>query len=475
MKKEILDRSTVSFRMTVLFVTLFSIALVTALLLVYAALSRTSQVIMDDTLRLEADEFEVLYTINGIEGLKDMLIAESVAEGTENAFYILLSPEMEVLVSTDMTAFAYITEDGRISPEFAEGLLPGEERFFTLYNEPHREYVRLYIKKYDDGTVMEIGENMWAEQLLLKKTRNIFFISSLSILFIGTVVFWNIIRRTMKGVTNITTTVSNIGRNDLVSRVPQSHRGAEIDDLAEAFNRMLERIAVLIGEMQDITNNVAHYLRTPIARIRGTAESVYFTDDATGQSKESLAAIIQECDRLTMMIQVMLEIASVESATNGISEAHIDVHAMLEEIVDLFQPVAETGKIFLDHESTESGLLIRGNPALISGAVANLVDNAVKYTPAGGTVRIGSRRVDGIAEISVSDTGVGISREDRPHVFEKFYRGDRVGSTVGNGLGLSYVQAVARKYRGTVRIDDPEKAGTTFTLVFPVVTEHGEQ
>jgi len=461
--------------MTVLFMTVFSVALITAFVLVYVALSHELQSILDDSLKLEANEFEVLYGISGIEGLKDMLIAESIAEGIDNAFYIFLSPAMEVIASTDTAAFEHIIQNGHIPAELYKTIQEGEEELLTLYNEPQHEHIRVLIKKFDDGTVLEIGETMRVERLVLAKTRNIFLISSLCILLIGSVVFWNIIIRTMRGVTRITTTVSNIGRDDLVSRVPLAHRGAEIDDLAEAFNRMLERIAVLIGEMQDITNNVAHYLRTPIARIRGTAETIYFNEESNMPEKDSIGSIIQECDRLTMMIQVMLEIASVESATNGSSEGRIDVNAIIEEILDLFQPFAETNEITLDHEFSESKLTIHGNTALFSGAVANLVDNAVKYTPPNGAVIIRSRMVDGKAEISVSDTGGGISTEDIPHIFEKFYRGSQVGNTIGNGLGLSYVQAVARRYNGMVRIDDTRVTGSTFTLVFPVVIEHEEQ
>ena len=378
---------------------------------------------------------------------------------------------MEVIASTDTTAFEYITQEGQIPAEFYETIQEGEEKLLTLYNEPQHEHIRVLIKKFDDGTVLEIGETTRIERLVLAKTRNIFLISSLCILLVGSVVFWNIIIRTMRGVTQITKTVSNIGRNDLVSRVPSVNRGAEIDDLAEAFNRMLERIAVLIGEMQDITNNVAHYLRTPIARIRGTAETVYFNEDDTIPSKDSIGTIIQECDRFTMIIQVMLEIASIESATSGNSEGPVDVHVILEEIFDLFLPLAESNDILLKYEYSEKKLNIYGNSTILSGAVANLVDNAVKYTPANGTVIIRSRMAGGMAEISVSDTGVGISSEDRPHVFEKFYRGGDVGDTVGNGLGLSYVQAVARRYRGMVRIDNTGMSGTTFTLVFPSITE----
>lgn len=460
--------------MTVLFVTIFFLALVTVLLLMYIAMSRTTQMIVDDLLSLEAGEFEVIYKMRGIDGLRDMLIAESASEGTENTFYIILSPDMEVLISTDTTSFEHIIEDDRIPMEFLAGIQPGEERFVTLYNEPKREYVRLYMKKYDDGIVLEMGETMWAERMLVQMIRNIFLISSLSILFVGTIVFWNIMKRTMKGVNEITTTVSNIGRDDLVSRVPLAHRGAEIDNLAEAFNRMLERIAVLIGEMQDITNNVAHYLRTPIARIRGTAETVYFNEDSVIEEKDSIGAIIQECDRLTMMIQVMLEIASIESATGGNFEGPIDVNVILEEIFDLFLPLAESNDIRFEHEYSGEKLTILGNSTMLLGAVANLVDNAVKFTPPNGSVIVRSRMVDGMAEISVSDTGNGISREDRPHIFEKFYRGGDVGDTVGNGLGLSFVQAVARRYNGMVRIDDTEATGTTFTLVFPLLTEHEE-
>ena len=461
--------------MTVLFMTVFSLALATAFILVYVALSHTLQTSLDETLRLEADEFEVLYGISGIDGLKDLLVAESIAEGTDNAFYVFLSRNMEVIASTDTTAFEHITQDGRIPTEFSETMRAGEERLLTFYNEPQREHIRVLIKKFDDGTVLEIGERMQEERVVLTKTRNIFLISSLCILLVGSAVFWNIMSRTMRGVTQITSTVSNIGRNDLVSRVPLGNRGAEIDDLAEAFNRMLERIAVLIGEMQDITNNVAHYLRTPIARIRGTAETVYFNKEDSIPSKDSIGTIIQECDRFTMIIQVMLEIASIESATSGNSEGPVDVHVILEEIFDLFLPLAESNNIQFKREYSEAKLNIYGNSTMLSGAVANLVDNAVKYTPPNGTVIIRSRMVGGMAEISVSDTGSGISTEHVPHIFEKFYRGGHVGDTIGNGLGLSYVQAVARRYRGMVRIDNTGESGTTFTLVFPAVKEHKEQ
>jgi signal transduction histidine kinase len=271
----------------------------------------------------------------------------------------------------------------------------------------------------------------------------------------------------MAGVQRVTDTATQIGRHDLGRRVPLAREGREINALAQAFNAMLERIESLLNELQQITDNVAHELRTPVTRIRGIAETTLKSGDHIDDFREMAATVIDGCDDLTEMVATMLEIAKAESGVAELEIAPLDFCQISAEAVDLFAPMAEDKGVEIHWTQPPRKVTVSADRQRLQRAVANLLDNAVKYTPPGGRVTLTLQADASGARVDITDTGMGIDAEDLPHVFERFYRGDKSRSTPGSGLGLSLARAIVRAHGGEIAVKSTLHQGTTFHILLP--------
>jgi signal transduction histidine kinase len=246
--------------------------------------------------------------------------------------------------------------------------------------------------------------------------------------------------------------------------VPLGDEGQEITALALAFNAMLVRIETLLSELEQITDNIAHELRTPLTRMRGIAETSLKNDAEIDDLREMGASVIDECDNLVEMITTMLEIAKTDSGTVELNLAPLDITAIVEEAADLFAPLAEDHTVLLKVLQTPEPLMVNGDRPRLQRVIANLLDNALKYTPAGGMVCLSTAREGEFVKVEIADTGTGISEKDLPHIFDRFYRGDKSRSTTGSGLGLSLALALARAHNGDITVTSSDK-GATFCLL----------
>jgi len=286
-------------------------------------------------------------------------------------------------------------------------------------------------------------------------------------LLCGGLVGWMVSRRAMSGVARVTQTAVRIGQGDLSRRVPPGKEGREINDLAQAFNEMLDRIQSLVRELEEVTHNIAHDLRGPLTRIRGIAETTLTGDRDLVAWREMAGAVIEESDRLVEMINTMLEIARTDSGVAQLLKTDVDIRAVLQEAVDLFQPLAEDRGITLQTDSPDVPLAVRGNRSRLQRAVANVLDNAIKYTGSGGKIRVSAKKSASRILLEISDTGTGINETDLPHIFDRFYRGDRSRSTPGNGLGLSLARSIVRAHGGEITARSSPGQGSLFTIFLP--------
>jgi signal transduction histidine kinase len=259
---------------------------------------------------------------------------------------------------------------------------------------------------------------------------------------------------------------------NLSDRVPLDGTSDEFDQLVANLNRMLDQIERLMTAMREVTDDVAHDLKTPLSRLRVRLELALLSPaDGSGQT-EAIRSAIDEADRLLATFNALLSIAELESGTRCDENEVLDLAEIARSAAELYEPVAEE-KGFALSLATEPGVKIRGSrhllsqalANLLSQALANLLDNAIKYA-GDGEIQIRVLRDDSRAAVEVTDRGQGIPKADRGTVFDRFVRLERSRSSPGNGLGLSLVRAVARRHQGTVELADNEP-GLRVRLEFP--------
>ena len=278
----------------------------------------------------------------------------------------------------------------------------------------------------------------------------------------GALLSSNMLRR----LESINRTSGEIIKGDLTRRVPMSGNGDEFDVLAENLNRMLDRIERLMKGLREVTDSVAHDLRTPLNRLRNRLEESVARLNASGAQSSEIERAIAETDQLIATFNALLLIAETDAGTTRVGMAPLDLLSVAADVAELYEPLAEERNITLVL-APAAGIAVDGNRSLIAQALANLVDNAIKYTPPGGKVRVAVSSGEAGVDLSVADNGPGIPAADRGRVVERFVRLEASRSSPGTGLGLSLVAAVAHFHGAELVLDDNKPTGLKATLRFP--------
>jgi signal transduction histidine kinase len=261
-------------------------------------------------------------------------------------------------------------------------------------------------------------------------------------------------RALMSRIHGIRQTVSAIIQGDLSHRLITYKRGDELNTLSQTINGMLDQIEKLIQGVRNVSNAIAHDLRTPLAELRSRLEELSLTKPSQEQTFAEIEAAVADVDRVIRIFNALLRLAEIDSGLRRSGFVPVDVTAVATAAVEFYQPAAELKDSSLVLESTESPP-VRGDPVLLAQALGNLIDNALKYTPKDATIVVAVRSVaDRSVEIEVSDRGPGIPDAEKPKVVERFYRGDASRGTPGVGLGLSLVDAVARLHGSELTLED---------------------
>ncbi len=459
LKKGISFLRTTTFRLTLWYLVVFSALSLAVFLVGYMSLASHLQEQTDNEIMGTAEEFEALYREHGVEALRAEFRREAKSRGTRRVFFELLSPEGNLLASSDLSQWNGL-EKAHPAPS------ENQPFFRTLTVRGHRHKVRVIGRAATDGNMIMIGSTLQGIEIMLERYREAFGAALATMLICGGLVGWFLARKAMSGVQRVTDTATRIGRHDFGRRVELADEGEEINTLVHAFNAMLERIESLLSELQQITDNVAHELRTPITRIRGIAETTLQGGGDLNEYREMAASVIDGSDDLIEMIGTMLEIAKTDSGVAELDCVPVDMREIVEEAADLFTPMAEDRGIDIRLAKSSQAMKVLGDRPRLQRVVANLLDNAVKYTPSGGTVTLSADEDAAGVRVEITDTGVGINEKDIPLVFDRFYRGDKSRSTTGSGLGLSLALAIIRAHDGDITAKSTSQ-GSTFTIFLP--------
>jgi signal transduction histidine kinase len=320
-----------------------------------------------------------------------------------------------------------------------------------------------------DGTLVQVGKSTQARAELLSRFRATLGLVTLSILLVALgggwlATFWATlpIRRLIDAVGRIIHT----GRTD--ARVPLEGTGDAIDELTALFNEMLDKIEGLVTAMRGALDNVSHDLRTPLTRLRASAEMALTAEAADpDRCREALADCVEESDRVLVMLNTLMDISEAESGAMQLQLQRVRLRDVVSRAVDLYREVAESRRVSIILGAVDD-VEVSADRTRLEQVAANLLDNAVKYTRAGGSVEVSAGRIDGRAFLRVRDTGLGIPADELPRIWDRLFRGDQSRGERGLGLGLSLVKAVVQAHGGSVDVATEPGVGSTFTVELPV-------
>ena len=463
LKKIIRLPRTLTFRLTLWYSGIFTLSSIVAFLIFYFLITSVLKANKERDLLEDVAEFSSFLASEGIDKVKNEIFSEAAAEGVDKIFFRLLSSKGEEIAATDMSPWTNVYT----SKAALNQLTSGTHHVFETLAVPQAKHKALAIYgTIGPGVVIQIGESLEEEEQFLEILRETFILITAFVMLFAVFGGYLLAKHALRGVDEVTTTALSIAKGDFEQRVPPKARGEEIERLATTFNYMLDRINALINGIRNMTDNIAHDLRSPIARIRGTAEMTLLSDSTLMEYESTVAGTIEECDRLLDMINTMLEISEAEAGASELKKQEIDFADVVQKACDLFQPIADNNGVILS-ANISAPCYISGDTQKVQRMVANLLDNALKYTPTKGRVTVSVTRDNGRVVSSFSDTGVGISEVDLPHIFKRFYRCDQSRSQAGVGLGLSLAKAIAKSHCGDITVTSCPGRGSTFTIILP--------
>ena len=419
---------------------------------------------MDTEMSSDMREIFVVMDRNSLEAVRSCFDTFTASQGDMDSFYQLLNARGETLAGSKLTSWKNVDFD----PRRLDHVAVRQPLMRTVALNDARKRARILEVRVDANRYLQMGLSLEEDSKFLFHLRSAATLLILVMLVGGTLIGWLIARRAMSGIRRITRIVERVTGGSFGDRVPASPDSDEISHLGRTFNDMAERVQSIMAEMRQINSNIAHDLRSPITRIRGLAETSMLTTASQQEYTETAGSVIEECDRLLMLINTTLDIAEAETGIRALNVETFDLADVAQQAVDIFRPMAEETGVRLETRLTER-VLVRGEVPKIQRAVANLIDNAVKFTPRAGTVLVTVTVAQERAVFAVRDTGPGIPPVDMPHVFERFYRGDQSRHRPGHGLGLSLASAFVHAHGGDLRVESTPGKGSTFTILLPFV------
>lgn len=362
-----------------------------------------------------------------------------------------------VLASSDTASW---TNSGR--PDFLPpGVTPGDPVYVT------QGRTRAVYAASVGGKVVHVARTLSDYERTLRTSRNILLAGLLLTLLSGTVFAWIIVRRAMLRVEEVTSTAVDIAMGDLSRRVIAGRSNDEIAGLATAFNVMIGKLDALMTELRATSDNIAHELRTPITRIRGTVEPYLVGRDNSAEQREVMALVVEECDRMSNMINVMLQIARLEAGSQMPPFKPVGMLQTIRHAAEAFDLLIADKQLTLELDLPQLELEVCGDRSSLQRMLSNLLDNAIRHTRTGGRITISCRECGESMELVVADNGEGISETDLPHIFERFYCATGSSNRTGTGLGLCLVRSIVHAHRGTISVQSKLGSGTRFVILLP--------
>jgi signal transduction histidine kinase len=451
-------RTALTLRLGLWYAALFAVSATLLLGFTYVTLARALADNDREVLESMLARYGAAYRRSGLEGLRALVDADE-SEGRHERLLVRVTNDRAELVYSAQPPgwdFDLSTLDDR---EAGAG-------WIAIPNRSDGSLLEVGTLTLDRGITVQIGRSSHLRDEVLRHFRERALEVGLLVALIATAGAAFISYVALSPVRALEATTHEIldtGRFD--ARVATQGSRDPLDRLGASINAMLARLEQLVGGMRGALDNVAHDLRTPLTRFRNVAESALLAGDAAA-AREGLARALDEADRVSATLTALMDISEAETGTLALQPTTGPIAAVVDEAVALYADEAEEKGLSIT-TAIDPALVITADRTRLRQVLANLVENAVKYTPEGGRIRVEALAADAWLTVAVSDTGIGIAAEDLPHVWDRLYRGDASRSARGLGLGLSLVKAIVEAHGGRVAVVSTLGEGSRFTVTLP--------
>lgn len=457
---------TTAVRLSALYLLLFALCAAFLVFYVTGMSQRLLEQQTKDAVATEVAQIEQIYSRAGVNGLLRTLERRARQPGAN--LYVIAGPTGEILAGNVASL-----QPGLLDKEG----WTGESFRYQRYTDESRKEAHValaHVLVLDNGLRILVGRDLQEPEKFKMLVRQALVVA-LGIMGIGALIIWFAIgRNALKRMDRMSDASTRIMAGDLSQRLPMSGSGDEFDRLSESLNAMLGRIEKLNEGLRQVSDNIAHDLKTPLTRLRNKAEAALSHKATNSGYRASLEEIIGESDQLIRTFNALLMISRVEAGAAAAEMSDVNLSQSVADCVELYEPVADEQALKLEAD-VPADIHISGNRELIGQALGNLIDNAIKYadSAANPMIKVSLVRRDGAIVLSVADHGPGVPANKRDDVVERFVRLDESRSKPGTGLGLSLVEAVMEMHQGSLELSDTvpdveNNRGLTASMVFPL-------
>lgn len=494
-------RRSLALRLSVWFALLFAVGFTAIFGLLYWLLGRQLEAREHEALRLRLQQYADIYEARGLRGLQERVYEDSHTPHVRSLFIRLTGSLGVVWVNVPQ---GWIEQDAQ-RVRAPDGWGGWQEREVFTWRVPLDEQEDLAVLStvLHNGLLLQVARSTDNRTALLEPLRRTFIGVGGAVMLVGFAVGMLAARRATRPIQNVADAARRIvGTGALDVRVPQPRRDDELAELVRCFNAMLEKNAGLLRVMREALDNVAHDLRTPLTSMRGSAELALARGDEAAM-RDALAGNVERADEVLRLLRALMEISEAEAGMLRLDREPCDLGGLARAAAELYSDVAEERRISLVVVPAAAPVVVSGDPIRLRQVAANLIDNALKYTPPGGrvTVSVGRTGVGaggggsagagggagaggngagggsggggagpaaaGRALLAVSDSGPGVPEAEQARIWERLYRADQSRSQSGLGLGLSLVRAIVEAHGGAVRVRNAAGGGAVFEVELP--------